>query len=68
MRTPVQDTTPHKCIMSVQARIKLGVSITASLKDAVMLCLGFNNTGTVKPSYDMSGKIHQIMLIKLKTS
>jgi len=68
MCTPVQDNIPHKCIMSLQARIKLRVSITASLKDAVMLCLGFNNPGTVKPSYDMSGKIQQIMLIKHETS
>lgn len=68
MHTPVQDTIPHKCIMSIQACIKLGVSITASLMDAVMLCLGFNNPGTVKPSYYMSGKIQQIMLIKHETS
>lgn len=68
MRTPVQNTIPYKCIMSLQARIKLGVSITASLKAAVMRCLGFNNPGTVKPSYDMSGKIQQIMLIKRETS
>jgi hypothetical protein len=53
--------------MSVQACIKLGVSITVSLTDAVILCLGFNNPGTVKPSYDMSGKIQQIMLIKYET-
>jgi hypothetical protein len=32
MRTPVQYTIPHKCIMSVQAHIKLEVSITATVK------------------------------------
>lgn len=32
MRTPVQDTIPHKFIMSVQAHIKLEESITASVK------------------------------------
>jgi hypothetical protein len=68
VRTPVQDTIPHKCIMSLQERIKLGVSITAYLQAAVMQCQGFNNPGAVKPSYDMSGTIQQIMLIKHKTS
>jgi hypothetical protein len=68
MCNTVQDTIPHKCIMSVQASIILGVSITASLTDAVMLWLGFNNPDTVKPSYDTSGKIQQIMLIKCETS
>jgi len=68
IHTPVQDTIPHKCIMSGQAHIKLGVSITAFLTDAAMLFLGFNNPGTVKPSYDVSGKIQQIMLIKHETS
>jgi hypothetical protein len=32
MHTPVPDTIPHKCIMSVQTCIKLGVSITESVK------------------------------------
>ena len=54
--------------MSGQAHIKLGVSITVFLTDAAMLCLGFNNPGTVKHSYDVSGKIQQIMLIKHETS
>lgn len=67
MHTPVQDTIPHKCIMSVQAHIKLGISITATVMDAAMLCLGFNNPGTVKPSYDMSRKTQQIMFIKHET-
>jgi hypothetical protein len=68
IHTPVQDTIPHKCIVSGQAHIILEVSITAFLMNAAMLCLGFNNPGTVKPSYDVSGKIQQIMLIKHETS